>query len=532
MATTINNYSVGLTLDARDYIDSSKLSRSETRMLMQDINKARDPAEDYSRAIDRLSRAYREGAIEIGTYNRLVDAQKQKLESATASTDKKSSSLERMSQYANIASGAINTIRASIDTVAAVKAVFDQVSDRIGQTADAARTLGLSFNELTSLRFAGKMAGASIESIETAIKQMMKRGFATEDIRESFLKVADEISGMATQTERMQKAYEVFGKQGADVLLMLQEGRAAIEENVAFAEKWASISIEQSIAVEEYGDTMDKIMLLVEGVTNKFVAELAPVLTLIGEEFLAHASSVEDIDGLMRSMVDSSVYIFGTFADLNQIMRAVERSFFSIANRDFSQLGKDLGQVFELGRAERYLQEVYDKRLELDRKAAARRKELDEQRKNQQIKDTEEAGKAEEAKIENFDSLYRQAIANATKEFERRAQEVKRMADSIARGPASMEVGSAEAAKFFADTFNRRLADQIKAPEVQVNAAGVAQLIDGKIDQAATRGEQALIDEAAKQLEAILNTNQKQTETVEAIKRLIEVTSQNGFRRL
>lgn len=82
MATTINSYSVSLALDASQYIKGGTLARTESNRLRREIEQARTPAERYSLALDRLDKAYRKGAIDLGTYNRLVDSAKSKMNSA------------------------------------------------------------------------------------------------------------------------------------------------------------------------------------------------------------------------------------------------------------------------------------------------------------------------------------------------------------------------------------------------------------------------------------------------------------------
>lgn len=89
MATTISRYSVGLTMDASSYIQNSALSRRETRLLTQQINSARTPAENYERSIDLLNRALKQGTIDLSTYDRLV----KKAGQSTVETSKKTNVL-------------------------------------------------------------------------------------------------------------------------------------------------------------------------------------------------------------------------------------------------------------------------------------------------------------------------------------------------------------------------------------------------------------------------------------------------------
>ena len=543
MSTTINSYSVGLTLDASSYIDNSKLTRSETRMLIADINKARDPAENFSRSQERLEKAYKAGAIELATYNRLLEHHKQKMESATPSVEKNASTLERLSQMSNVVTGSITAARAAIDVFAGAKDQIDQITDRIADTADAARTLGLTFTELTSLRFAASQAGAGIESLEGAIKQMMKRGFAGDDVKESFLQIADEISGMASQTERMQRAYEVFGKQGADVLLMLQEGRDAIQENVEFADKWNRLTEGQVIGAEEYGDAIDRIGVVWSGIANIVGAELAPVITIFSEELLGVYDSWEDVEGVVQSAVDNVVYIAGWIKDIKDVTDLWVTSMYRVVTLDFSGLADDINEAFDFNTADEYLTRVQQRRFELEQKGIERTRKLeqeqeqarlqrivDEQRQKKELaekaiqdeaklrsdaaeKAKQDSIKAEEQRQQQIQKMIEQSLNAASKKLEEEAKKAMAIQESIAKGPASFEVGSAGASQYTAGLTNAALASTV-------------------MTDAIAPGEQALLDEAAKQFEQMVELNKKQAEQVSKLSELVTVTKENGFKRI
>ena len=599
MSTTINNYSVGLTLDASSYIDSAKLSRSETRMLVADINKARDPAENFSRTQERLEKAYKEGAISLDVYNRLLQNYRSKLpetvqaekehaqalergrqiteryltplekyekqlkdlnallkrgaidqktynralDDAKPRVEGKTSTLERMSQMSNVVTGGITAARAAIDVFVGAKDKIDQITDRIADTADAARTLGLSFTELTSLRFAASQAGAGIESLEGAIKQMMKRGFAGDDVMESFLSIADEISGMASQTERMQRAYEVFGKQGADVLLMLQEGRDAIEESVAFADKWNRLTEGQVIGAEEYGDTVDRIGVVWSGIANIVGAELAPVLTLVGEEMLGVYDSWENVEGVIQDAVDNVVYVAGWIKDIKDVTDLWVKSMYRVVALDFSGLADDINQAFDFDTADEYLARVQQRRLELEQKGLDRIRKMEEDKFTAQLqrdvdamneraeaakkaiqdeakmradleaKSQQEAIKAEEQRQQHIQKMIEQSLNVASKKLEEEAKKAMAIQESIAKGPASFEVGSAGAAQYTAGLTNAALASTV-------------------MTDAIAPGEQALLDEAAKQFEQMVELNKKQAEQVTKLSELVTVTKDNAFKRI
>lgn len=544
MATTINNYSVGLTLDASSYIDSAKLSRSETRMLVADINKARDPAENFSRTQERLEKAYKAGAIELATYNRLLEHHKQKLDSATPSAEKKASSLERISQMSNVVTGSITAARAAIDVFASAKSQFDEVAARIDNTTKTAQRLAVSFTDMQSITFAGGEAGVDAGTMEKGIKEMIKRGFVVDnDVMGSLAAAADEISGIADQSERMQRATEMFGKSGADMLSLLQGGSAAISESAAFAEKWLSLTEAQVIGVEQYGDTWARVGSAIEGITNTVVAELAPVFTLIGEELLGNLDGWNDISGTVRSVVDWTVYVYGVLKDINDITSLWHKSMYRIVTLDFSGLANDVNEALDFNSAEEYLSKVQQRRSELEQKGIERTSKLhqeQEQARLQRIVDSQreekeaakkaiedeaklradleakaqqEAIKAEEQRQQHIRKMMEQSLNSATKKLEEESKKAMAIQESIAKGPASFEVGSAGAAQYTAGLTNAALASTV-------------------MTDAIAPGEQALLDEAAKQLEQMIEMNKTQNDQVSKLSELVTVTKENGFKRI
>jgi len=544
VSTTINNYSVGLTLDASSYIDSAKLSRSETRMLVADINKARDPAENFSRTQERLEKAYKAGAIELATYNRLLEHHKQKLDSATPSAEKKASSLERISQMSNVVTGSITAARAAIDVFASAKSQFDEVAARIDNTTKTAQRLAVSFTDMQSITFAGGEAGVDAGTMEKGIKEMIKRGFVVDnDVMGSLAAAADEISGIADQSERMQRATEMFGKSGADMLSLLQGGSAAISESAAFAEKWLSLTEAQVIGVEQYGDTWARVGSAIEGITNTVVAELAPVFTLIGEELLGNLDGWNDISGTVRSVVDWTVYVYGVLKDINDITSLWHKSMYRIVTLDFSGLANDVNEALDFNSAEEYLSKVQQRRSELEQKGIERTSKLhkeQEQARLQRIVDSQreekeaakkaiedeaklradleakaqqEAIKAEEQRQQHIRKMMEQSLNSATKKLEEESKKAMAIQESIAKGPASFEVGSAGAAQYTAGLTNAALASTV-------------------MTDAIAPGEQALLDEAAKQLEQMIEMNKTQSDQVSKLAELVTVTKENGFKRI
>lgn len=96
MATTINAYSVSLSMEASAYIKGTQLARGETNRLWRAINDARTPQEKFALAQSRMNSALQKGAIDAGVYNRLMEKETQKLKDLTQQKDKATQSTSRL----------------------------------------------------------------------------------------------------------------------------------------------------------------------------------------------------------------------------------------------------------------------------------------------------------------------------------------------------------------------------------------------------------------------------------------------------
>lgn len=146
MATTINTYSVGLAMNAADYINKSRLSAQETRKLTTAINQARNPAEKYSRDLELLDKAVREGAVELPVYSRLVDSLQQKhkqgaysAEAAARASEKLAAEQEKAAAVARQAAAAQERFVASVDRLARREQQKEQAIRRSTESQRQAR---------------------------------------------------------------------------------------------------------------------------------------------------------------------------------------------------------------------------------------------------------------------------------------------------------------------------------------------------------------------------------------------------------
>lgn len=593
MGTTINSYSVGLGMDASGYIDGAKISRSETRQLIKDIEGARTPTEQFAREQDRLTDALNKGAISQEVYSRLLEKKRSSLLGVTEATKSQTSGISALASsmlsgasavyvfsagFSAISSGINTAISAGTEFISYLREVQNQIDD----TIDAAGKLGLSFNEISSLRFASKMGGGvDSQTTDDSIKKMMvntaKAVDGDEGVREAFAKlgldagemmkkgpvdafmeIAEAMQGIDSQAEKLRITMEIFGKSGTDLVSTLDQGADAIQDAIAFHEKWNSLTEMQTTSVAANNDAWDEVSVVVGGISTKLSAEFAPAMLLIAESILGIADGTESVDGYMTTIVDNVVYMSGALVNNLHLLQDFAIVAGKIASLNFTGAATDaaaaLGKV-NLDGGEKALQALYDKRLELEQ--AAKNNEEEREKKRQamlateiDMKETasEKAAKAERerdvekaereekfAEAERERDLMRDlteqererdlaekkkqdflelSVKEANKFFEDEKKKDEARRKEIAKGPGSgMELGSAEAAKYMAD---------------QVNAA----IGDTVVPENANPTQEQLVQEAGRQSIILEDANRKAEEQVKKLDELIEIQRANGWRRV
>jgi len=143
-------------------------------------------------------------------------------------------------------------------------------------------------------------------------------------------------------------------------------------------------------------------------------------------------------------------------------------------------------------------------------KQAAELAKKQEQAAADRLKEIERMKKAAD---DAFNKDVSNAMAAAKKHFELEAQKAKQRRDEVAKGPGGgMEVGSAEAARFMADSVNRMIADRMPdKPEPT---------------------EKEILDEARRQFIETQKQTALQTKQEKTLAAMLLAVQQNGFRRL
>lgn len=223
------------------------------------------------------------------------------------------SSLKDM-MYASVAAAAALTAALAATVVSAANA-----GDAIDE--GATRT-GLSTDAYQRLAYVAGLAGMSVEEMEGAFSLLNKNVQAAVGKGEDFIETsngikisivdangelltqeellyatADAVAAAATEQDKLTIAQEVFGKSGASLVPLLEDGSAAMRglatEAGALGAVMSGEDIEAAVALS---DTMDALWASLMGLKNTIGLELVPIVTVwltrIKEWYAANAELI------------------------------------------------------------------------------------------------------------------------------------------------------------------------------------------------------------------------------------------------
>lgn len=198
------------------------------------------------------------------------------------------------------------TVAASATGILALTRSSINAADATGKAAQAA---GLATEQYSSLSYAAKLAGVEGQAFGVALSQLNKQiasnGTALADLgvrtttASGQLKNADQVLGevadrFAAMPDGAQKAtlaLQLFGERGRDLVPLLNQGRAGIEQVRMEAERLGVvISTDTARASEQFNDDLTRLQTAISGVGLRLASEMLPGLTA-ASTYLARATA-------------------------------------------------------------------------------------------------------------------------------------------------------------------------------------------------------------------------------------------------
>ncbi len=172
-------------------------------------------------------------------------------------------------------------------------------ADTVDQIGKLAQKVGVTVEQMSALKYAAELSDVSIEGLGAGLRNLSK--FMVENriegvgVEEQLLRIADEFSRTADNEYKTAAAMKYFGKAGADLIPLLNEGRAGIEELRKEAERLGLIfSTEAAKAAAEFNDNMKRLEGTVTSLKVQIAGPLVSAINEAGKAFLNAQKNGED----------------------------------------------------------------------------------------------------------------------------------------------------------------------------------------------------------------------------------------------
>jgi hypothetical protein len=277
-----------------------------------------------------------------------------------------------MDQARQAVGGAMNGIRDSVNTATkalgalavgmAAGAFAGWIKGAIDATdavSDISQRTGIAIKDIAGLQMwfqkggteAGAFEGAMIKlskKIADGGKEFDRLGIKTRDangnlrtnvdvLRDS----ADAFAAMQDGTAKTALAVELFGKSGAELIPLLNEGSEGLREMNEMAEKLGLTFDEKTVnAAGDFNDTLDLMGAASQGVARQVAAQLLPTLNSLTGSMLQFITTGDKVRG--------AADVIGTGFKLIYTAGMLITQVFNVAGKTIGMLGAQLVALFQL----------------------------------------------------------------------------------------------------------------------------------------------------------------------------------------
>lgn len=205
-----------------------------------------------------------------------------------------------------MAEAAVGLGAAMATALGAIVVTTIEMADKMGKLA---QTTGFTTEKLSALSYAAKMADIDQESLGKGLEKLAKNmdaaaqsqapsafgrlGISVKDasghLKESDVvlgQIAEKFSKMPNGAQKTALAMEIFGKAGAQLIPLLNEGKDGLEELRAEAERLGLVIDGQTAqAAQKFQDDLKRMKMAAEGAALQLTAGLLPALNQIVDAF-------------------------------------------------------------------------------------------------------------------------------------------------------------------------------------------------------------------------------------------------------
>lgn len=242
---------------------------------------------------------------------------------------KSKSTSDRIQRYVNGIAKAFATLgAASVASTAALVRSQINLADATSKTADR---LGFTTEELSKLRYAAEMTGVATNTFDTAMQRMTRRlaeasvgageavkalgelGLDAQELAaagpaEAFKAIADALSEIPNQSDRVRLAFKFFDSEGVKLVNTISGGRAGIEALGNELERLGGVIDSRAAKqAEQFNDNLARFRRTITGTGNELAISLLPSLVEF-TDLIADPKTQESIQSVVIGIADIAIY--------------------------------------------------------------------------------------------------------------------------------------------------------------------------------------------------------------------------------
>lgn len=390
MASIIGSLRVVLGLDSAEYTQG--LSRAEAQSAKFEASQKRTLA-----SIDRQVKALQTQAAQLGMSAREIRLSELAHKGATAAQLASADAALRQAEAFKAAedrAAAFRSVGVAVGAAAAAAAaglvaMAKGAIDAADNLRDASQKTGIAAVDLGGIGYAAEQAGSSLESIVPALGKFNKSiaaaasgnkeaiapfkaiGVAVLDSAGKAKKAdallaefADRFREYEDGPEKAALAVAAFGKAGAELIPLLNDGGVKLKENIGYFREHSGVTEELTAQADEFNDTLTKVKLIVSALGNSMASDLLPILQAVAEEILktdSAASKLGSSGGILKTVLDTIVV---TGANVAYVLKATGKEIGGIAAQIGALLSLDFSGFSAISDAMR--EDARRARIEID----------------------------------------------------------------------------------------------------------------------------------------------------------------------
>lgn len=235
-----------------------------------------------------------------------------------------------LQQFAGVAKvGALAIGSAMVAAGGAMALAMKGVIDRADRMYEVSQSLGVAVEDLSRLQYAAELSGVSAENLEKSIRKLSvglydasqnasgpaaaafrALGISATDAAGNVRPAIDVIGDLAKRFETLPDgaaktalAIKVFGRSGADMIPMLNEGEAGLRAMYEEAEQLGIVlDTESAAAAERFNDNLTRLGKVQDGIVTRVTAGMLPAFDRLAAMMVKTANDSEGLKVVGRGL--------------------------------------------------------------------------------------------------------------------------------------------------------------------------------------------------------------------------------------